>query len=429
MQVQGTSRTGNITVLRSLQPVRAAQPTPEVNPSARAVLGTDQLRLSTPAPTQQLPRTAAAAAAAAAPPAPRTRQDYDKIFAWVEETTGKPIAYQTPESKAAYIQSIKGKPQEYYDRAGFLNSLGVNNADTYGRDDSGVHALLKTIDYTPHSHEVSKALQLAQKAFFQVFRVAPKTFDKVAGLVDKYYFTRKDMKAQSWLNMPVPLPKMPTLPLVNPQKIWDTYGNTRLAAYVREGQAIPDSTALFNKFVNPDTMCMAPVFAPQFEEDFHAGVPAPDGHGAQHYGTYALLRDVGFNEEQAARIANANYDMDRNNTAYGASDAFPNALPSKHFNLNKETPEKGDTRFIWAQRHLDAAVELAKRGLFDQAEKELGYGLHGIQDAFAHGHIRLASHAITDNIPDGVDYNPVAAYEASVATLGYVRLYIQRALS
>ena len=73
---------------------------------------------------------------------------------------------------------------------------------------------------------------------------------------------------------------------------------------------------------------------------------------------------------------------------------------------------------------MDAAVELAKRGDFAQAEREIGYGLHSIQDAFAHGHIRLASHAVTDNIPDGVNYNPVGAYEATLATIGYLKRYM-----
>ncbi|HEY9840030.1 MAG: hypothetical protein ACAI44_01435 [Candidatus Sericytochromatia bacterium] len=391
-------------------------------PVATPGLGADSVKLGAVRATGQLPATAGLFDPPVnVPGKERTWQDYQEIFKWVEKVTGAPIAYQDPNSQHAYLKAIKGKPQEYYDSKGFLSSLGVKGVETYGRDDSGVHNLLKTIKYSPNSSEVSKPLQIAQKAFYWFFMHFPKTFDKIATLTDKYYFERKDQKNQSWLKVEVPQPAIkPDDPRVQQVELQQNYSQNVIAqslmvARPRTTQELFDG--LF-KLRPPAEISLL------FEADFHMGTPKP-GETPQNYGTYAIARRLGFNEQQAINFATADYDMDLNNTAYGDTDAFPNAMPSKHFNLNKATPEKGDTRYIWAQRHLDAAIELARRGRYTEAEREIGYGLHGIQDSFAHGHIRLASHAITDNIPDGVDYNPVAAYEATLATIGYLNKYMQ----
>lgn len=355
------------------------------------------------------------------PPKERSWEDYQRIFQWIEQATGKPTAYQDARSQRAYLQAIQGEKQSYYDTTGFLARIGVENAVTYGRDDRGVHDLLKTIDYTPNSEEVSLPLRIAQKTFYWFFQKFPNTFNRIADLVDKYYFTRKDSKAQSWLNIPVPQPGIsPQEPILNPNQVRANYQNTRISQHLSQGQRL-STQALFDRYFAVGSGDLSALF----EDDFHMGTPKHD-EPHQNYGSYSIARRLGFNHEQAERFATANYDMDLNTTIYGDTDAFPNAKPSRHFNLNKHQPEKGDTRFIWAEKHLNAAVELARRGRFEQAERELGYGLHSIQDAFAHGHIRLASHAITDNIPDGVDYNPVGAYEATLATIGYLKTYVER---
>lgn len=353
------------------------------------------------------------------PSMPRTSEDYKNIFGWVEQVTGKPIAYQNERSQAAYIASIQGDDQEKYDTTGFLKTLGVHGSESYGRNDKGVHNLLTTIDYKPNSSEVSKPLQAAQKTFFWFFKRFPSTFNKVADLADKHYFTRKDAKAQSWNNDAVPAKGIPNTPLLSAAQVKEHYQDNLLSRHASQKIEMQSQDYFDRYFKNNAPSELGALF----EDDFHMGVPV-DGETPQNYGTYAIATQLGFSPAQAARFGTANFDMDLNVTDYGDTDAFPNARPSRHFNLNKQEPEKGDTRFIWAQRHLDAAVELAKRGDFEQAEREIGYGLHSIQDAFAHGHIRLASHAITDNIPDGVDYNPVGAYEATLATIGYLKRYM-----
>lgn len=383
----------------------------------------DQLKLGTVRATGPLPATSGFFDM----PAPvaakqRTMQDYQDIFKWVETVTGAPIAFQDAKSQQAYINSIKGKPQEFYDTKGFLAGIGVTGVETYGRNDAKIPALLKTIKYTPNSTEVSKPLQIAQKTFYWFYNHFPKTFNKIGDLTDKYYFTRKDSKNETWLKMPVPAnPPKDSKGPISSLDIQQHYADNVIAQSLQVAR--PRSTQeLFDglfKLRPPAEISLL------FEADFHMGTPTP-GEPHQNYGTYAIATRLGFTEEQAKNIATSDYDMDLNNTAYGPSDAFPNGLPSKHFDLNKFTPEKGDTRYIWAQRHLDAAVELAKTGHFTEAEKEIGYGLHSIQDSFAHGHIKLAVHAITDDIPDGVSLNPVATYEATLATIGYLNEYMKR---
>jgi hypothetical protein len=451
----------SVTVLRTLQqpnPVGKTAPFAAPIISAGAVLGTDQLRLSTPRPVGTQPiKFAASAATSVAEPQQvaekvavkptaqplgakvvpsrpslsqsglKTWEDYETVFKWVEEVTGKPIAYQTPESQHAYIQAIQGKPQEYYDPKGFLASLGVTGAMTYGRDDKGVHKLISTIDYTPNSTNVSKPLQVFQKFAFWFFKHFPKSFDWIANKADNLYFVKKDMKAKTWINTPVPQPPIALKdPLIPKELLKQVYGNTQTIKSLNAGWSISTASLFDKHFLNAPESELSSLF----EDDFHMGIPSGDHDaGEQHYGTFAIAKQLGFSDEQARRIGTADFDMDLNNTAYGNSDAFPDGIPSKHFDLNKDKPGEEDTRFIWAQRHLDAAVELAKRGHFEQAEKELGYGLHGIQDAFAHGHIRIASHAVTGEIPDAVKYNPVAAYEATLATIGYMHTYLTRVMA
>ncbi|PIQ28659.1 hypothetical protein COW36_12195 [bacterium (Candidatus Blackallbacteria) CG17_big_fil_post_rev_8_21_14_2_50_48_46] len=452
--------TSTVTVLRSLQsPSPAAVALKATENTTLPAQGTDKLSLSTPRPVAAATGNLSAAQRLAqatplslfdspqVPPSIKatpltppgqiaqkpstledglnTNEDYQMAFKWVETVTGKPIAYQTPESQKAYIAAIQGKPQEAYDPKAFLASIGVKGAHTYGRDDKGVHQLLSTIDYTPNSTNVSKTLRFVQKIFFSFFKHFPKTFNWIADKTDKYYFTRKDAKNKSWEKVQVPQPAFnPKDPLVPANLIKQVYADTHSAKALNSGWN-PDAATLFNSYflhADPDQM------GALFDDDFHMGIP--DGvDGEQHYGSYAIARQLGFTDAQARRIAKADFDMDLNNTVYGNSDAFPDGLVSKHFDLNKDKPEAEDTRFIWAQRHLDAAVELAKRGKFEQAEQELGFGLHSIQDAFAHGHIRITSHAVTGEIPDAVKYNPVAAYEATLATIGYMHTYLNRVMS
>ncbi|MCK4608819.1 MAG: ankyrin repeat domain-containing protein [Gammaproteobacteria bacterium] len=122
---------------------------------------------------------------------------------------------------------------------------------------------------------------------------------------------------------------------------------------------------------------------------FHADEPRhlinPIDNGPQ--GTYIWAQQVGFLEEDAARIA---YRC--NNVDFNTAKTNPVFLPTRyhqswHFNRNyKVAPEmsEGDSRF---QHGLDAlfdAIHLAAVGEHIRSVERLGEGLHPPQDMFAH---------------------------------------------
>lgn len=150
----------------------------------------------------------------------------------------------------------------------------------------------------------------------------------------------------------------------------------------------------------------------------HAGLG--DGKDAPpSYGTYSIAMRLGFTNEQAERIARANASTDR-----GAKSSLPLHSPSRHFNSNIGKSGTEDSRLTWARYHLKKAVELARSGLPVEAENELGYGLHSLQDAFAHAQISPMTHVLIGKKVDSVSLYPAAINEAAVATEAYLRRYL-----
>jgi hypothetical protein len=90
-------------------------------------------------------------------------------------------------------------------------------------------------------------------------------------------------------------------------------------------------------------------------------------------------------------------------------------------------PNAEDTRLIWAGLHLHRAVSLAREGSRLEATRELGYGLHSLQDAFAHGQATPFMHVVLGRKFDDVNYNPLATYEASMATRAYLKEFLRLA--
>ena len=70
-----------------------------------------------------------------------------------------------------------------------------------------------------------------QKVFFWFFKAFPKTFDKIADLADKHYFTKKDTKDQSWLKVQVPQPGIdPKEALIPTQDVHKQYAGNVISA-------------------------------------------------------------------------------------------------------------------------------------------------------------------------------------------------------
>ena len=63
--------------------------------------------------------------------------------------------------------------------------------------------------------------------------------------------------------------------------------------------------------------------------------------------------------------------------------------------------------------------------VFEGAEKELGHGLHGFQDLYAHSQLKTMDHAIIGKYPDIVEYNPIAFQEVTEGTAAYLLKYLR----
>jgi hypothetical protein len=133
---------------------------------------------------------------------------------------------------------------------------------------------------------------------------------------------------------------------------------------------------------------------------------------------------MGFPDDAARRLGEICNGVD------GDSDVkvpYPNTGPmplqgiDRHFNLDRKHE---DTRYVWAQRHLQAAIAFGKQTSWVEAETELGMGLHSLQDSFAHGQVTPYLHGTIGEFPDDLRFDPIAYLEAEKATRGYIRAYL-----
>jgi hypothetical protein len=318
------------------------------------------------------------------------KSDYADIIKWFERTTGKKVIYKTKQARKDYIASFKGG---FVDNTGFLRSIGIRrNFVSIARRHEDYDGLIKYFGDYPTSKYCSKsiAVKVWHYFMFAVWQKFPKQISEQAYTLSEA--VEKEMSVKPWNTMPVPNP-----PIVDRRKF-------------AMPQAIAERYPGFYKQQSP----IKPAF---YEDEIHEGIV-----GAK-YGTYAIAVSEGYTPKQAKRIGKACAEIDRNGTdSYGDT----NDTESRHFNLNRHDPKLPDTRMVWAKRHLEAAVELAERGDFAKAEHELGCGLHSLQDAFAHGQMPLGTHKILGFIPDITEYNPVATYEAMIATRAYLHAYKER---
>src|SRR5262249_11187877 len=153
-----------------------------------------------------------------------------------------------------------------------------------------------------------------------------------------------------------------------------------------------------------------------FEANFHEGSIAREG--VKGFGTYDIGQGLGFSEEQATRIARFDYNVDKDETGWTGPDGKTARVThgaqggDLRFDYNMAKDGEEDTRLVAAETHLDRAIAAAKLGQYDAAEQELGVGLHSLQDIFAHGQIRPATHGFLATFPDHLVEIPVGAYEA-----------------
>lgn len=313
----------------------------------------------------------------------------DKV-AQGQQITGKPLGFKNQKGVDAYVRSIEqGKSQDQYDRTDFLGgTLGLKGLQASGRTDRPTVRSLRDIDgYRPNNELLGMPI-LPQQLAYSLAKGSPTVFMWVAGAANPVLeaFAKLEDK---W--------DKPFVPAQTAHPTGETV-EVRYAGVAHAPRALPL----------------------RFSDDFHSGIPELD-QPAHGYGTYAIARATGFTDAQARRIGLMAAGVDHNVTPYGRTSPSPFDAIDRHFNLDRAHE---DTRLIWAGRHLQQAILFAKQGAFDEAEVELGVGLHSLQDEFAHGQLSPAVHATVGELPDRVDLNPIAVAEATAATQAYLRAYL-----
>lgn len=312
-----------------------------------------------------------------------------------ERLMGKKVAFANPAEFEAYLDTMRAfKPQASFDPQGFLASLGLRDLKASGRTDAPVLKAIQAMpNYRPHSHgENGKDIWIQQRCF-DLLRKAPRLFTAITKI---------------------------TTPIIQlPSRFKGLWHKTFTPAQV------PVPTGVPAKERYKEALAVLPAIEAQFESDFHSGIPATNNPTHPGYGTYSIAKMMGFDAAAARRFGTGSNGVDENITPYGKTDPGFFGQGDRHFNLDLKGQ---DTRLVWAQRHLEAAIAYGKQGAFDQAEVELGVGLHSMQDLFAHGQLTESMHAVIGQYPDEVDLNPIGFYEGTQATIAYLRAYL-RAIS
>lgn len=305
-----------------------------------------------------------------------------------ERLMAKQVAFKRDLELDAYLQSVvKALPASSYDRNGFLASLGLKAIAAPGRQDVPTLDAVRQVEGFRPGTMVGDHEVLPQVLAFKIAMAKPALFLKVIPASNAAVEALSRQKA---------LWKRP----FTPRQVAQPTGETPEGHYPVAMAALPS----------------------RFDADFHSGIPPLDAPDAPSYGTYGIARSMGFTDTQARRLALMCVGVDGGKTPYGKTGPAPTAQMDRHFNLDRAGQ---DTRFIWAQRHLDAAKSFGRQTAYDQAEVELGCGLHSLQDAFAHGQLTPSMHGVIGEFPDDVTYDPIAFYEATGATVAYLRAYLR----
>ncbi|MBC7544054.1 MAG: hypothetical protein H7338_15120 [Candidatus Sericytochromatia bacterium] len=328
--------------------------------------------------------------------------DPDQIYLTVDprqamqmviKVTGKPSGYTSPAQEQAYIESLAmGTPVAQYDPEGFMARLGLTGIKGAGRtDESFVHAVRQTT-YVPDTEVGGHSIWIQGKMFDKLLH-DPEAFAKVKNSVGVVM----DARANSRKDWTKPLPDKQTL---------HPTGETPKQRYPHALKGIPNTEV-------PLT----------WHEDFHGGVPGQHIHdGGAGYGTYAIAKAVGFSTAQAIRFGEVCNNVDNGKTPYGSTGPSPIGALDRHFNFNRGGE---DSRLIFARKHLERAIEYGRKGAYNEAETEIGVGLHSLQDLFAHAQSSTSVHATMGGFLDEPEYSPVGMVEATVATRNYMKAYLK----
>lgn len=321
-----------------------------------------------------------------------------------EDTTaaGNWSSAYNPQDLETYQKSLQGKPLKSYDPNGFFRELGL--PDTIRSSGRGDVELLKAAEplgikpdpkYIPAPGWIAGPVQKGLLALGNVFPGAVSAIDNLIDSTVMKGMEKPDLQDPDPYGREEDIQKGPKSELSSQHRYAGLAANHQhaWAEGVHEG--------------SPNT-AMGPV------------------------GTFELAKGLGFTEEQAKRIAESNNAVDLDQTHYlqngkpritRAGSGGENGDLHWHFNRSPEGVE--DTRITASKTHLERAVKFAREGYFEAAERELGIGLHSLQDMFAHGQITPFNHSLLGDFPDLVEANPVGMYDTAIATEAYLKKFAE----
>jgi hypothetical protein len=314
-----------------------------------------------------------------------------------EAAIGAKVTYKNDGELVPYLASLlHALPVSSYDRQGFLHDLGLEAPLSSGRQDDDTFAAVRQVkDYSVGvnigDHELA-----TQALAYKIAKASPAVYNTVAIGLNPLLEAYGRLHA-NWKKPFTPAQTAHPTGISPTSEYPGAYGST------------------------------APTHGYRllFDPDMHDGEPGTiptDRKGS--YGTYGIALRLGFPEDAARRIATTCNNIDEpGKTPYGRTDPLPMGGLDRHFNLDRHGQ---DTRYVWAQRHLEAAIAFGRQTSYTEAEIELGCGLHSLQDSFAHGQLTPCLHGTIGDYPDDVCYDPIAFLEASRATEAYLRRYLAR---
>ena len=311
-----------------------------------------------------------------------------------------------------YKDTLGGKAIESFDPNGFLADLGLPGSLTAGRSNMEMLRAFRLVDdYTPDSRYFplpKKIASIVQKILLLLNLLSPRlvnAFDRVATRLVVGRMEEIDMAAMH-----------------DPNR------------YGRFEEIVKGDRSNLSKHERYFGIARKNVPQYAWGEGIHTGSIDPGREGTENFGTYDVALNLGFTKKQARRMGKESYDVDINKTHYHDPNdkTKPRLTGSEggigdiHRHYNRSPFGVEDTRITAAKIHLDRALKLANEGYYNAAERELGIGLHSLQDVFSHVQITPVNHTILGEFPDFVKYHPLAMYETAVVTEGYLKKFIER---
>jgi hypothetical protein len=340
-----------------------------------------------------------------------------------------------PELVEKYKGTLGGRPLEDFDPQGYLAKLGITRTLTGGREDADLFSEYKLEkDCLPDPSSIPFDAEWKKKAVLKILplikKIAPKRLANwLQGRLVKMVMHMKEKADME----PSARDKVPPPEEHDPQEIEVIKGYGHMyGRYTDIKRGAPVDISAGARYAGITARLKPSQLA--WAQGVHGG--SIMSNRGENYGTYDIALRLGFTDSQARRISEECNSVDTDQTHYlDSKDPHRTRITRSgsggdggdyHCHFNRNPPGKEDTRLTAARIHMDRALRLANEKYYDAAERELGIGLHSLQDVFSHAQITPLGHVLMGVFPDLVKDHPLAMYESALATEAYLRTFIDQ---